>query len=109
MEVIPMKYKNYSSNYKKADLDGVNERAATKEAETNDESEKIIKKMHELTAIKATVKVLSNVRESPSLDSNVLLVLQPGAKVKIFENPGDFYKLEYGDYKGYIKKDLVKR
>lgn len=104
-----MKYKNYSSNYKKTDLDGVNERTASKEAESNDESEKIIKKMHELTAIKATVTVLSNVRESPSLDSNILLVLQAGTKVKIYENPGDFYKVEYGDYKGYIKKDLVKR
>ena len=104
-----MKYKNYSSNYKKTDLDGVNERAASKEAESNDESEKIIKKMHELTAMKATVTVLSNVRASPSLDSNILLVLQAGTKVKIYENPGDFYKVEYGDYKGYIKKDLVKR
>lgn len=105
------RYRNYSNDYEnnKVDLDDGNERAATKEADGDNRSEKIIEKLHKLTAINATVTVLSNLRESPSLDSNVLLVLQPGTKVQIFENPGDFYKVEYDDYTGYIKKDLVKR
>ena len=105
------RYRNYSNDYEnnKVDLDDRNERAATKEAELDDESKKIIDKMHELIAINATVTVLSNLRESPSLDSNILTTLQEGTKIKIFENPGDFYKVEYGDYTGYIKKDLVKR
>lgn len=105
------RYRNYSSDYEnnKVDLDDGNERAATKEAELDDESKKIIDKMHNLTAINATVTVLSNLRESPSLDSNILTTLQEGTKIKIFENPGDFYKVEYGDYTGYIKKNLVKR
>lgn len=105
------KYRNYSNDFnnKKVDLDDGNERTATKEAELEEGSKKIIEKLHNLTAINATVTVLSNLRESPSLDSNILTTLQDGTKIKIFENPGDFYKVEYGDYTGYIKKDLVKR
>lgn len=105
------KYRNYSNDFnnKKVDLDDGNERAATKEAELEEGSKKIIEKLHNLTAINATVTVLSNLRESPSLDSNVLTTLQDGTKIKIYEHPGDFYKVEYGDFTGYIKKDLVKR
>lgn len=105
------RYRNYSSDYEnnKVDLDDRNERAATKEADEDNRSKEIVDKMHNLIAIDATVTVLSNLRESPSLDSNILTTLQEGTKIKIFENPGDFYKVEYGDYTGYIKKDLVKR
>lgn len=109
------KYRNYSNDFnnKKVDLDDGNERTATKEAELEEGSKKIIEKMHNLTAINsytnATVTVLSNLRESPSLDSNVLTILQEGTKIKIFDKPGDFYKAEYGNLTGYIKKDLVKR
>ena len=105
------RYRNYSNDYEnnKVDLDDGNERAATKEADEDNRSKEIVDKMHNLIAIDATVTVLSNLRESPSLDSNILTTLQEGTKIKIFENPGDFYKVEYGDYTGYIKKDLVKR
>lgn len=105
------KYRNYNNDFnnKKVDLDDGNERAASKEAADDSRSKEIIEKMHNLTAVNATVTVLSNLRESPSLDSNVLTVLGEGAKIKIFETHGDFYRAELGDFKGYIKKDLVKR
>lgn len=103
------KYRNYSTDYKKVDLDDGNERAASKEAADDTRSKEIVEKMHNLTAVNATVTVLSNLRESPSLDSNVLTVIEEGTKIKIFETHGDFYRAELGDLKGYIKKDLVKR
>ena len=103
------KYRNYSTDYKKVDLDDGNERAASKEAADDSRSKEIVEKMHNLAAIDATVTVLSNLRESPSLDSNILAVISENTKIKIFENHGDFYKAEFGDLKGYIKKNLVKR
>lgn len=103
------KYRNYSAEYKKVDLDDRNERAATTEAADDNRSKEIVEKMHNLTAVDATVTVLSNLRESPSLDSNILTVIEEGTKIKIFDSHGDFYKAELGNLKGYIKKDLVKR
>lgn len=48
-----------------------------------------------------------NVRESPSTSSNIVTVLPENASFDILEDQGDWYKIEYQDYTGYVSKQYV--
>lgn len=48
-----------------------------------------------------------NVRESPSTSSNIVTVLPENASFDILEDQGDWYKIKYQDYTGYVSKQYV--
>ena len=48
-----------------------------------------------------------NVRESPSTSSNILTVLPKDASFEISGEEGDWYKIKYQDYTGYVSKQYV--
>ena len=48
------------------------------------------------------------VRKAPTTDSNILRTLDMGATVEVLETSGDWYKITYEGYAGYIAKDYVK-
>lgn len=48
-----------------------------------------------------------NVRETASTSATVLITLNPNTEVTIIGEEGDFYKIEYKEYKGYVAKRLV--
>ena len=48
-----------------------------------------------------------NVRESPSTSSNIVTVLPANASFEITGEDGDWYKIKYQDYTGYVSKQYV--
>lgn len=55
-----------------------------------------------------TVNTLSNFRANPAFDADIIKTLDPGTKVTILGDNGDFFKIEENnDIRGFIKKDLV--
>ena len=48
-----------------------------------------------------------NVRESPSTSANVVTVLPANASFDIIAEEGDWYKIKYQDYEGYVSKQYV--
>lgn len=49
----------------------------------------------------------ANVRESASTSANVITTLTRNTEVNVVGEEGDFYKIEYQNYTGYIAKSLV--
>ena len=49
-----------------------------------------------------------NLRESPSTSANIVTVLPQNASFEILEEQGDWYKIKYQDYLGYVSKQYVK-
>lgn len=102
--------KDIDEIYKDLDLDEKNE--VTTEPEVVERKVEVVKYKDKEYKTKeewhdGVVTVLSNMRKEPSLDSNVLLILSPGATIKISKNKvGDFYKIKYNDNIGYLKHDL---
>ncbi|MGN1327318.1 MAG: SH3 domain-containing protein [Clostridia bacterium] len=47
------------------------------------------------------------VRSAPSTDANVVTILIRDTDVTVTGENGDWYKVKYGDYAGYIYKDLL--
>ena len=98
------------------DLDDKNEVTADKETELRkapvakvnvpESTEKIVKKMDDLLGRPGKVNVLCNMRKEPNMGSDILHVLAAGTSIKIYSNPGDFYKVKFDGQTGYIKKEL---
>lgn len=53
------------------------------------------------------VSTSANVRENASTSANVITTLTRNTEVTIAGEEGDFYKIEYKNYNGYISKSLV--
>lgn len=49
-----------------------------------------------------------NLRESPSTNANVLTSLSQEQSLNIIGEEGNWYKVQYNDYTGYVSKDYVK-
>ena len=66
-----------------------------------------------ITTVKAaTVTVTSdtlNIREKASGSSKIIAVLSNGAKCDFIEEDGDWYKIKFGSYTGYISKQYSKK
>ena len=94
------------------DLDDENEVAVDKETEIEEEAltaevnVELIKKMDDLSSRSGKVNTLCNMRKEPNMGSDVLQVLKEGTEIKIYSNPGDFYKVKVNGQIGYIKKEL---
>lgn len=50
-----------------------------------------------------------NLREKPSTSSNIVATLSEGVKCEIIEENGDWYKVKYKTYIGYVSKEYVKK
>lgn len=46
-------------------------------------------------------------RKEPSTDSSIITLLSQGFEVEIIEQEGDWYKVKYGEYTGYVYSDFV--
>ena len=46
-------------------------------------------------------------REEPSTDSSILTLLSQGFEVEIIEKQGDWYKVKYGEYTGYVSAEFI--
>ena len=51
--------------------------------------------------------VSANVRKSASTSSDIVTILTKNTQVKILGEEGDFYKIQFQDYTGYIAKYLI--
>lgn len=83
--------------------------AVEKETEEIARPEKIepVKEERVISCVDGKVNVLCNMRETPRITgSNILCVLKVDTPIKIYEYPGEFYKVNYNGQFGYIKKDL---
>ena len=63
------------------------------------------------TAKAATVKVTGdtlNIRKSPSTNSDVIAMLFKGVECELLEEEGEWYKIKYKNYTGYISKQYSK-
>lgn len=56
------------------------------------------------TVITETLRV----RKAPTTDSNILRNLDAGDEVEVISKEGDWYKISFGGYEGYIAADYVK-
>ena len=49
-----------------------------------------------------------NLRQEPSTSSNILAKMPKDATFEILSEDGDWYKIQYNDYTGYVSKQYVK-
>lgn len=59
------------------------------------------------TTLKVTGDTL-NIRKSPSTDSKVVAMLFKGVECEMISEEGDWYKIKYKTYTGYVSKEYVK-
>lgn len=67
-----------------------------------------------VTVVKATTEVTVtadtlNVREKASTSSEIVATLSQGVKCELIEESGDWYKVKYKTYIGYVAKEYVKK
>lgn len=60
------------------------------------------------TTVKVTTDTL-NLREKPSTDSDILTLLSNGDTCELIAEEGDWYKIKYEEYTGYITKEYAKK
>lgn len=60
------------------------------------------------STVTVTTDVL-NLREKASTSANVLATLSKGVKCDFIEESGDWYKVQYKTYTGYVSKEYVKK
>lgn len=56
--------------------------------------------------VRVTTETL-NLREEPSTDSDIIALISIGEECNVISDEGDWYKVEYGEYTGYISKEYV--
>lgn len=49
-----------------------------------------------------------NLRKEPSTDSDIVAQISIGEECELIEDDGEWYKVKYGEYTGYISKDYAK-
>ena len=54
-----------------------------------------------------TVGDISNIRREMSTDSEIVATIQPGTQVERTETIGEWSKVSYGEYEGYILTELL--
>lgn len=59
------------------------------------------------TTLKVTADTL-NLREKASTDSDILTLMSNGDECELIEEEGDWYKVKYESYTGYVSKEYVK-
>ncbi len=59
------------------------------------------------TTVKVTTETL-NIRKSPSTSAQVIAMVSEGVECELIEEDGDWYKVKYKNYTGYISKEYAK-
>lgn len=59
------------------------------------------------TKVKVTGDTL-NIRKGPSTNTKVVAMLSKGVECEVIEEDGDWYKIKYKTYTGYVSKEYVK-
>ena len=54
-----------------------------------------------------TVKDISNIRRQTNTDSEIVATIQPGTQIERSEIVGEWSKVSYGEYQGYILTELL--
>ena len=48
-----------------------------------------------------------NLRKEPSTESDIVALISEGEECELLEEEGDWYRVQYGDYTGYISKEYA--
>ena len=48
-----------------------------------------------------------NLRQEASTDSTIIIQIAKGEKCEFIEEEGNWYRVKYGDYTGYVSKDYA--
>ncbi len=59
------------------------------------------------TTVEITTETL-NLRKEASTDSDIVALISIGDECEVLGEEGDWYKVQYGEYKGYISKEYAK-
>lgn len=59
------------------------------------------------TTVEITTETL-NLRAKASTDSNIVALISIGDECEVLDEEGDWYKVKYGEYTGYISKEYAK-
>ena len=65
-------------------------------------------KVQAVTNVKVTADTL-NMRKETSTDSDIVTLLSKGDICELVEETGDWYKIKYKTYTGYVKKEYVQK
>lgn len=78
-----------------------------KDDKSKDNNKEVVKDNTASSKIMATTAYV-NFREGASLKSNIIMVVPTGHEVKLINNSGAFYKVNYQGTSGYMSKDFLK-
>lgn len=59
------------------------------------------------TTVEITTETL-NLRKEASTDSDIVAQISVGEECEVLEDEGDWYRVQYGDYTGYVSKEYTK-
>ena len=59
------------------------------------------------TTVEITTETL-NLRKEASTDSDIVALISIGDECEVLGEEWDWYKVQYGEYKGYISKEYAK-
>ena len=94
--------KNIDQNEDNKDDEKINKEVKKDKKKKNDEEEN----PQEAYGI-FTVGDISNIRRETNTDSEIVATIQPGTQVERSEIVGEWSKVSYGEYEGYILTELL--
>ena len=94
--------KNIDQNEDNKDDEKLNKEVKKDKKKKNDEEENL----QEAYGI-FTVGDISNIRREMNTDSEIVATIQPGTQIERTEIVGEWSKVSYGEYEGYILTELL--
>ena len=55
-----------------------------------------------------TINEVTRIRKEASTNSDIVALVSSGANVEIMSEEGEWYKVKYSTYSGYMRKDMLK-
>ena len=55
-----------------------------------------------------TINEVTRIRKEASTNSDIVALVSSGANVEIISEEGEWYKIKYSTYSGYMRKDMLK-
>ena len=111
---IDFKEKESNDNFSNASLKNIDQNEDNKDDEKlNKEVKKDKKKKNDEEEIPQeaygifTVVDISNIRREMNTDSEIVATIQPGTQIERSEIVGEWSKVSYGEYEGYILTELL--
>ena len=111
---IDFKEKESNDNFSNASLKNIDQNEDNKDDEKlNKEVKKDKKKKNNEEEIQQeaygifTVVDISNIRREMNTDSEIVATIQPGTQIERSEIVGEWSKVSYGEYEGYILTELL--